>query len=242
MKILKSLAIFVFDIIDKFIHQKRILINLKQNINKVKTFIDVGSHKGTYTDLIIKNFDTAQVVLFEPQKNIFKFIKKKYRHEKKIKIFNNAVSDKSKIVKIFINKHDLTSSLTKLNKNNLYLNFKAKLFGANISEMIERSYNVKTIKLIDLIKKKGITSIDLLKIDTEGHEKEVLKGLGKKIDIVKIILIEIHNDNIYLNYSSSQIHNYLTKNKFELKKTIKFPFTTWEDRIYINKFFYKSHK
>ena len=50
MKILKSLAIFIFDIIDKFIHQERILRSLKKNIHEIKTFIDVGSHKGTYTD------------------------------------------------------------------------------------------------------------------------------------------------------------------------------------------------
>ena len=235
MKILKSLAIFVFDIIDKFIHQKIILSNLKKNIHEIKTFIDVGSHKGTYTDLILKNFGAREAFLFEPQKNIYKFIKKKYRLKKEIKIFNNAVSNKNKTVKIFINKHDLTSSLTELNKKNLYLNFKAKLFGVNISEMIERSYNVKTVKLIDLIMKKKLKNIDLLKIDTEGHEKEVLKGLGKKINIIKVILIEIHNDNIYLKYSSSQIHNYLLKNKFALQKRIKFPFTTWEDRIYINR-------
>ena len=235
MKILKSLAIFVFDIIDKFIHQARILKNLKKNIYEIKTFIDVGSHKGTYTDLILKNFNVRQAFLFEPQKNIYKFIKKKYKLKKKIKIFNNAVSNKTKIVKIFINKHDLTSSLTELNKKNLYLNFKAKLFGTNVSEMIEGSYDIKTIKLIDLIKKKKLKNIDLLKIDTEGHEKEVLKGLGKKINIIKVILIEIHNDNIYLKYSSSQIHKHLLKNKFYLQKRIKFPFTTWEDRIYIKK-------
>ena len=235
MKILKSLSIYIFDIIDKFIHQKRILKNLKENIDEINLLIDVGSHKGTYTDLILENFNVKQAFLFEPQKNIYKFIKKKYKSKKKIKIYNNAVSNKAKVEKIYINKHDLTSSLTKLNKKNLYLNFKAKLFGTNVSEMIEGSYDIKTIKLEDLIKKKKINNIALLKIDTEGHEKEVLKGLGKKINIIKAILIEIHNDNIYLKYSSSEINRYLLKNKFYLQKRIKFPFTTWEDRIYLKK-------
>ena len=235
MKTLKSLAILIFDIIDKFIHQKRILKNLQENIDEINTLIDVGSHKGTYTDLILENFNVKQAFLFEPQKNIYNFIKKKYKSKKKIKIFNNAVSNTAKVKKIYINKHDLTSSLIELNKKNLYLNFKAKLFGTNVSEMIEGSYDVKTLKLIDLIKKKKLNNIDLLKIDTEGHEKEVLQGLGKKINIIKVILIEIHNDNIYVKYSSSQINKYLLKNKFYLQKRIKFPFTTWEDRIYLKK-------
>ena len=83
MKILKSLAIYIFDIIDKFIHQKRILKNLKENIDEIKLLIDVGSHKGTYTDLILENFNVKQAFLFEPQKNIYKFIKKKYKSKKK---------------------------------------------------------------------------------------------------------------------------------------------------------------
>ena len=196
MIFLKYIAILFFDIIDKFFHQRKILNNLKKiNIN-INILIDVGAHKGTYTDLIINNFTVEKVYMFEPQKNIYKFIKKKYKNKKFIKIFENAVSKNAKTQKIFINKHDLTSSLTKLNKKNVYLNFKAKLFGGDINEMISDSYKIKTIKLFDLINNSKINMIDLLKIDTEGHELEVLKGLKSKINKVKIILIEFHNDNI----------------------------------------------
>ena len=134
-----------------------------------------------------------------------------------------------------INNHDLTSSLKKLNEQNLYLKFKSKLFGGNIERMISNSYTVQAIKLIDLIKKEKIKKIDLLKVDTEGHELEVLLGLGKKIEIIQIILIEFHNDNIYLNYNSNKIHNHLLKHNFSLQTKLKFPFTEWEDRIYTNK-------
>ena len=79
MILLKKIAILFFDIIDKFFHQRKILNNLKRiNIN-INTLIDVGAHKGTYTDLIINNFTVEKVYMFEPQKNIFKFIKNRYR-------------------------------------------------------------------------------------------------------------------------------------------------------------------
>jgi FkbM family methyltransferase len=233
MIFIKKIAILFFDIIDKFIHQRRILVNLKKINIKINIFVDVGAHKGSYTDLIINNFDAKKIFMYEPQKNIFKFIKKKYKEKKFIKISNSAVSKSERTQKIFINKHDLTSSLTKLNKKNVYLNFKAKLFGGGINEMITNSYEVKTIKLFDLINRNKITAIDLLKIDTEGHELEVLKGLKSKINKVKIILIEFHNDNIYIDYNSKKIHQYLVKNHFYLQSKIKFPFTEWEDRIYL---------
>ena len=100
--------------------------------------------------------------------------------------------------------------------------------------MILNIEKVETVRLDNYLDKEKINTIDLIKIDTEGHEFQVLKGLGKKISNVGIILIEFHNDNIYLNYESAKIHNYLEKNGFDLAEKIKFPFTEWEDRIYLN--------
>ena len=83
--------------------------------------------------------------------------------------------------------------------------------------------------------KKKIKKVDLAKIDTEGHELEVLKGLGKKIAVIEYILIEFHHDTIYQSYKPKKVHDYLIKNNFELKKIYSFPFTTWEDRFYVNR-------
>ncbi len=233
MKLLKEMAIVFFNLIDIYIHQIRILNFLKKYITEINTFIDVGAHKGVYTDLFNKNFIIKNIYMFEPQKKIFEYLKKKYKKDKEISVFNNAVSNKNTIKKIYINKHDLTSGLTQINKKNFYLNIKAKLFGGNINEMITQTYNVKSIRLFDFFKKKKINSIDLIKIDTEGHELSVLEGLGSKIEKIKIILIEFHNNEIYLNYNSEKIHRFLIKKRFKLQKTIKFPLTNWEDRIYI---------
>ena len=98
-----------------------------------------------------------------------------------------------------------------------------------------KKIKVKTIKLSEMFKKKKIKKLDLLKIDTEGHELEVLQGLTAEIKKVKNILIEFHNDSIYLQYDSKKIHKYLIKQNFELMTVYKFPFSTWEDRFYRNK-------
>ena len=83
--------------------------------------------------------------------------------------------------------------------------------------------------------KKNIKHIDLIKIDTEGHELEVLLGLEKKIKNVKAFLVEFHDNKTYLNYNNKKIDKILSKNNFKLKKRIKFPFATWEDRLYLKK-------
>lgn len=234
MKLFRKIALLFFDLIDKYIHQKKILSSLIKLKKKINIYVDVGSHFGLYADFIDLNYNPEKIFLFEPQNKIFKKIEKKYESIRKFKINNFAVSDDNEIKNLQINKHDLTSSFTEFNRNNPYLNYKAKLFGGSLSQMILNTEKVKTVRLDSYMNTEKINTIDLLKIDTEGHELQVLKGLGKKITDVGIILIEFHNDNIYLNYESSKIHDYLKKSGFELSKKIKFPFTEWEDRIYIN--------
>jgi len=235
MKLFKNIAIIFFDIIDQYYHQKKIIKFIRKNYINIKYFLDVGSHIGTYSDLILKDFNNCKILMIEPQINIFNKIKRKYKNKKNIKIYNYAVSDKSVIKTIYINKHDLTSSLSALDvKNNKYLKLKAKLFGTTSSGMILKKTKIKTQKLSRIIKFNKIRKIDLVKIDTEGHEFEVLKGLQNNIRKIRYILIEFHNDKIYLSYSPQKIHHYLIKNNFVLKDIYKFPFTTWEDRFYCN--------
>ena len=102
---------------------------------------------GTYSDLILKNFENCKILMFEPQKNIFKKIKIKYEHKKNIKIYNCAISDKSTFKDIYINQHELTSSLSTLDvENNKYLQLKARLFGTTGHGMILKKAKVKSKK------------------------------------------------------------------------------------------------
>ena len=151
---IKRIAIYIFDIIDHYYHQKRIInFILKKNFS-VNYYIDVGSHLGTYSDLILKYFKKSKIIMIEPQKDIFKKIKLKYRNNKKIIILNHAISDKNMHRNIFINYHDLTSSLTKFNYNNNYLKIKSKIFNTTPHGMIKEKLTIKTIKMSTLLSKK----------------------------------------------------------------------------------------
>ena len=81
-----------------------------------------------------------------------------------------------------------------------------------------------------------INKISFLKIDTEGYEYEVLKGLKKKIQSVDMILFEHHYDKmISKNYSFRDINRLLILNNFFQIFKIKMPFRKTFEYIYVKK-------
>ncbi len=78
--------------------------------------------------------------------------------------------------------------------------------------------------------------VDLLKIDTEGHELNVLNGALKVFDKnkIKYLLIEVHYSDMYKNYKSTEIHSFLKNKNFKLLKRFKYPFLKFEDQLYVN--------
>ena len=234
MKLVVKLIIIFFHFIDDFYHQKRIEKFLRSQNIKFKNFLDIGAFKGKYSDLFLRINPDSEGILFEPQKKYFNFLKEKFKEKKNIEILNIGISKEERQLSLNINKHEITSTLSTFNKNNNYLKFKAFLFQKNLEKMTVSKEIVNFKTLYKIFDQKNLSTLGLLKIDTEGHEYEVLIGAKDYIKKVNCILIEFHNDNIYQNYNPNSIHDYLIKNNFILKKTFKFPFSTWEDRVYLN--------
>ena len=234
MKLLRNLLLHFFDLIDEFYHQKRIANFIKKNKIEIKNFIDIGAFEGKYTDLIFKIQEKCRVIMIEPQSKYYLLLKEKYKNNNLIKIMKIGISDKEKLLKLKINKHEITSTFSQFNDTNKYLNYKAILFNSNLKNMTTNSENIEVFPLSLILQKNNLDSIDLIKIDTEGHEYEVLYGAGDYIKKINYILVEFHIDKIYENYNSDKIHNFLLENGFILQKKFSFPFTTWEDRLYKN--------
>ena len=110
-----------------------------------------------------------------------------------------------------------------------YFKKKEKFFG----KLINKKYQVTQINFKEYLEKKKINQIDLLKIDNEGYEFEVLKGLKDSINLVSIIIFEHHYDNMIIkDYTFSDIHDLLINNGFQKIYKIKMPFRKSFDYIY----------
>ena len=88
---------------------------------------------------------------------------------------------------------------------------------------------------------KKIKSVDLVKIDTEGYEFFVLKGIGNYLKNIKMILFEHHYDNSLLkNYKFSDINFLLDKNGFYLAYKSKMMMRNIFEYIYLNSNYFKK--
>ena len=94
--------------------------------------------------------------------------------------------------------------------------------------------NVKSIKIDTYLESNNLKA-DFVKIDVEGFELKALKGFKKNMINTKYIMIEHHNDNLYMGFNKDEVNKFLRKNNFELYFSLKFPLMNWEDRLYVNK-------
>jgi FkbM family methyltransferase len=97
---------------------------------------------------------------------------------------------------------------------------------------------VKCMRLDSVINQYSISFIPHLKIDTQGHDFEVIKSAGSKIKIIRYIECEVQvtNFEIYKNQSKKQeLIKYMIDNDFELIESAKQTFDQEENLIFKNK-------
>ena len=209
--------------------------NQKNNSNaRCNMLLHVGEHRRDAISSFLKNFkikNTYHVL----ETNIDK-IKNTYK-ETNIEIFNFSVDSLVDLKFFYELPNSNSSTFNLIDQKSSYFKRKNKI----LSFFFKKKFNIKEnyvsqIKLSQFIKNKELIKIDILKIDTEGYELEVIKGLEEKIKIVNFIYFEHHYDNMLKkNYKFSEIHNFLLDNDFKRVFKIKMPLRKSFDYIYKKK-------
>ena len=228
---MEKIITFLIDFVEKYYTHKKIY-NFFKKLN-IKTIIDVGAHKGEFLQSIKKIKSYEKIYSFEPQSKIFQELNL-LSTKNKIYCFNLALSNNNSIKNLKINKKSSTSTFSEINDLSLWYKIKSFFISGSIKTSFVGEERVNVITLDEFCNTHKILDIDLLKIDTEGHEKEVLKGalnLIKKKKI-KYILLEFHLSKMYQNYDIRDLENFLDNFNFKLIKKYRFPFLSSEDRIY----------
>ena len=230
---------FFLNIFD-FFQQRKVFNFLKKKISENSILFDVGAHHGETIKNFKKNFKYNQIHSFEASSVNFKILKYKISNIKNENIFINnfGLSDDKKILNINQSKDSASSTLSEINSNSKYYKKKIKMLGISNQTKYFNQLEVKLIKIDDYISEKNLNKIDLLKIDTEGHEYYVLKGALKNLTKIKYVYFEHHYDDmIKKGYKFSEINYFLISNNFKMVFKSKMYFRKTFEYIYENSTF-----
>ncbi len=231
----------LIDINEKIIFYPKLKRFYRKTLSNNPVIIDVGANKGQTIDFFKSVRSTSQLFSFEANPTLVIQLQKKYEGVHNTTIIAKGVSNVEGFLKFNINKLDETSSFESLNLNSKYLSKKASVLGVTVDEIIDDVIEVETITLNSFITALDITKIDVLKIDTEGHEYKCLQGLFEKsVDnndnqnyIVERIQIENHQDDMYEHSESfDEITALLEKNNYVLEKKIKHGFGDFYECVF----------
>ncbi len=216
----------IFNPLSSF-HHKRIFMYLKKlDIDKI---IDIGTHKGEFLEKMLKIEKVKSFYAFEPQKDIFDYLKKKFSKNSKVTLMNYAADKEIGNKKLQINKLSMTSSLAEVNEKSLYFKFKNFLTRSKSNFVDE--YEVQTNTIDNVFKDTNLKKT-LLKIDVEGFEMNVIKGSKIKLKEIPYLIIENQFGNHYKNNNFNDIKNILLNDNFVVSKKFIFPTLHYQDILF----------
>ena len=142
--------------------------------------IDIGANLGYYALLEAKYCKFVYAI--EPVSENIEVLKKsiKLNEYKNIKVYQCAIGAENKIEEMVITHKSNCSSLVKKTRN---------------EKAVKERRNVKTITLDDFSRRLELKRIDFVRMDVEGYEVEVIKGMVKTIKLMPVgavLSVEIH--------------------------------------------------
>ena len=156
---------------------------------KINVVLDIGSNIGITAHYWLFKNSKAKVYCYEPSNVNFKrLIENTKRFKKNISVKKCAVSDFNGYSKLYRSETGVNDSI--------------------VDKVSKKFDKVKVVEINSILKKifSNFKTLDILKIDTEGCEREILKSINKKyLKKIRIINIEGSNYNNlipkYFNYS-----------------------------------------
>lgn len=157
------------------IEEKEAILKLTPFFNENPVIFDVGSNKGSFTDVMLEEFaEECKLYLFEPTLKLLSFTEIKYEYKKNITYVNEALYRFSGMMDFyyFENENNELSSL-----------FDG---GEDWKGLPKKTKPVKLNTVDEYCSRNGIDYIDCLKIDCEGVDADVLIGAKNMLASGKI--------------------------------------------------------
>lgn len=174
-----------------------------KNLNHGDTFFDVGANMGIYTLLAASKIRSKTIYSFEPIPRVLNQLRMNLSLNnllENVKVIEKVVSDKNGYEKFLV--QDITE------------------YSHITYHKSRKGITIPSITLDNYCKKQGIENINLIKIDVEGAEFKVLKGMRKllKNHQVSKLIVELAGNSIKYDIDHQDIVNYLNKFDYQTFK------------------------
>lgn len=162
---------------------------------------DIGANIGDYSKKLREQYPNAEIYAFEPNPYTYKVLKKSI-NSLRINGYNLGLGSVIEKKKIYTYAKDTESQHASL--------YKEVLTDIHHSDETIES-DLQTTTLDQFCKEKNITIIDFIKIDTEGHEFEILQGAKQllKNNAIKVIQFEFNEMNIVSRVFLKDFYDFL---------------------------------
>jgi len=148
--------------------------------NAPKYIIDAGANIGLASVYFGRKYSNAKIIAIEPEEENFKLLKLNIKDYPNITAINAALWNMSGEITLFDVGLDSGGFMVETNVSALKPNIKNK------------KHLVKSVTIDEIMNQFNIDSIDILKMDIEGAEKEVFESCKEWINQTKCIIIELH--------------------------------------------------
>lgn len=160
---------------------------------RIACVFDVGAHVGETAVRLVAAFPKAAIYSFEPDPQSFSALRAVAGTVRRMEAVNAAVGDTDGTAAFFVNQFDQTSSLLETAPG-------ASQYLVDKSGLDRRAeIEVPILTLDRFCAERGITRIDLLKLDAQGYELRILDGARDLLNRqgVPIIYLEVCFVRIY---------------------------------------------
>lgn len=134
--------------------------------------VDLGANVGFTTIYFALKYPDAKIVSLEPSKMNFVVLQKNTAQHKNVVALNAAIWFESKEIQFLEAPYAYNSKIAEGETGG--------------------SYSIAAYNVSDILQKENMETVDLLKIDIEGAEKDILQKNADWLYKVKNIIIEIH--------------------------------------------------
>lgn len=161
--------------------------------------IDCGANIGEIYYYFYLKFPNKKFkyIAFEPDINVFKYLKKNVTNCYQVALFNETSKKK-----FYLKSETADSSLISFNEND--------------DQNREIEYQVETIKLDDFLKNKKISKVKLFKVEAEGAEPEILQGSLESLDKIEHITVDAGPERGFKKEKTNIDVFRILKNNFKL--------------------------